>query len=193
MLSGLIYFKQFLILNFFNYFVEISWSLKRNVLFCVYYLVDLVKSLDKNVMVMSNQKLVISILITVLVIIVGTSFRTIKINNNDNGIGVYKANCLVCHGATGAGLPGAFPPLEKSDYLERLSKNEAITIVLKGLTGEITVNGQKFNSVMAPLGRLSDQDVSDVLNYISDNLGNNLNKNYIASDVEKVRETLNKN
>ena len=64
-----------------------------------------------------------------------------------DGKSIYAKTCFACHQATGEGLPNAFPPLAKSDYLNA-DVNRAIEIVLKGKTGEVVVNGKKFNSVM---------------------------------------------
>ena len=83
---------------------------------------------------------------------------------------VYSKNCKACHQATGKGIPRAFPPLAQSDYLLE-DKNRAIKIVLKGLAGEITVNGDVYNNVMAPQA-ISDKEVVDVLNYILNSWGN---------------------
>ena len=75
---------------------------------------------------------------------------------------VFKVACIACHQATGLGIPGAFPPLAKSDFL--LSDPErAVGIVVRGLTGEVTVNNQKFNSVMPAMTQLSEQQIADVL------------------------------
>src|SRR5947199_152975 len=35
----------------------------------------------------------------------------------DRGKDLYARNCLICHQLNGAGMPGAFPPLAKSDLL----------------------------------------------------------------------------
>lgn len=83
---------------------------------------------------------------------------------------VYTQSCAACHQPDGAGIPGAFPPLAKSDYLNA-DKKRAIGIVKNGLTGEITVNGSKYNSVMPSLG-LSDQDIANVLTYVYGSWGN---------------------
>lgn len=83
---------------------------------------------------------------------------------------VYNANCAACHQATGLGVPNAFPPLAKSDFL-LADKNRAIKVVKHGLEGPITVNGQAFNSVMPALG-LSDDDVASVITYILNSWGN---------------------
>ena len=62
----------------------------------------------------------------------------------------FKAACMACHQADGKGLPGAFPPLAGSDYLLK-DKARAVATVVHGRTGPITVNGQKFDSVMPPM------------------------------------------
>jgi len=50
--------------------------------------------------------------------------------------------------------------------------NRSIDIVLKGMTGEITVNGKKFNSVMTAQ-TLNDDEIAQVLTYVYNNWGNN--------------------
>jgi len=83
---------------------------------------------------------------------------------------VYGKTCKACHQATGKGIPSAFPPLANSDYLLE-DKNRAIKIVLEGLTGEVIVNGNTFNSIMTPQA-ISDQEVVDVMNYVLNSWGN---------------------
>ena len=83
---------------------------------------------------------------------------------------VYKANCLACHGVEGKGVEGAFPPLAESDYLNADYKR-GIQAVVKGLSGEITVNGKKFNSVM-PAVALNDEDAANVLTFVLNSFGN---------------------
>ena len=89
----------------------------------------------------------------------------------DKGKKIFMQTCVACHQATGAGIPGAFPPLAKSDYLNK-DTNRAIKGVVKGLTGPITVNGKKYNSAM-PAQALSDQQIADVMTYIYSSWGNN--------------------
>ena len=87
------------------------------------------------------------------------------------GKGIYAKTCLACHQANGQGVPNAFPPLAKSDYLNA-NPDRAISAVLHGLSGEITVNGKKFNNVMTSQN-LTDEQVADVLTYIYNSWGNN--------------------
>ena len=77
---------------------------------------------------------------------------------------IYAANCAACHMPTGTGVPNAFPPLAKSDYLNA-DVDRSIGVVLNGLQGEVTVNGAKFNSIMPQLG-LNDEAVANVLSYV---------------------------
>ncbi len=91
-----------------------------------------------------------------------------------DGKTIFTNTCVACHQGEGQGIPDAFPPVAKSDYLNA-DVNRAINAVLKGLTGEITVNGKKYNSVMTSQN-LTDGEVADVLTYIYNSWGNNKTK-----------------
>ncbi|MDN3664232.1 copper-containing nitrite reductase [Algibacter miyuki] len=98
----------------------------------------------------------------------------------------YMQTCFACHQAEGQGIPNAFPPLAKSDYLNA-DVNRAIGIVLHGKTGEITVNGQKYNSVMTRQ-MLSPDEIANVLTYVYNSWGNN--KTVVTKAmVEQVRNS----
>lgn len=101
------------------------------------------------------------------------------------GAAVYEDFCMSCHMPQGEGASKVFPPLADSDYL--LSKRqESIKAVKYGMSGEITVNGIKYNSNMAALG-LSDDEVADVMNYILNSWGNEDGKIVTASEVSKIQ------
>lgn len=88
------------------------------------------------------------------------------------GATIYAAVCSACHQATGAGLPGAFPPLAGSDWVVG-SEEKIILAVLHGLNGEILVNGEKWNGMMPAQGAtLDDRKVAAVLSYIRSEWGN---------------------
>jgi len=90
------------------------------------------------------------------------------------GKATYMQTCFACHQGEGQGIANAFPPLAKSDYLNA-DVNRAIDIILYGKTGEITVNGQKYNSVMTRQD-LTNEEVANVLTYIYDSWGNSKKK-----------------
>lgn len=77
---------------------------------------------------------------------------------------VYTQNCVACHQAEGQGIPGAIPPLAGSDFLNA-DQTRAIEVVVNGLDGPITVNGDTFNSIMPSL-QLNDEGVANVLTYV---------------------------
>lgn len=86
------------------------------------------------------------------------------------GEGVFKNNCMACHQEKGEGIPQTFPPLAKSDYLNK-DKIRAIKTITGGLQGKVTVNGQEYNGVM-PSWNLSDEDIADVMTYIYNSWSN---------------------
>ena len=83
---------------------------------------------------------------------------------------VYALHCQNCHMENGQGMEGVNPPLAKTTYLKDAKKN--IGIILNGQTGEVVVNGKKYNAIMNPMNYLDDQQIADVLNYIRNSWGN---------------------
>ncbi len=84
---------------------------------------------------------------------------------------LFAGTCSTCHQGNGEGLAGVFPPLAKSsfiaDYPERLSE-----VILHGLQGSVTVNGQDYNSVMPPMSQLTDDEVANIATYVLNSWGN---------------------
>ena len=83
---------------------------------------------------------------------------------------VYQNVCAACHQQGGQGVPGAFPPLAKSDYLNA-DRTRAMRVVAEGLSGRVVVNGKEFNSEMPALS-LSNEEVANVLTYVFNQWGN---------------------
>lgn len=107
-----------------------------------------------------------------------------KTERIERGHTIYHQVCVACHQAEGQGIPLAFPPVAKSDYLNA-DVERSIATVLNGLTGEITVNGEKFNSIMPMLG-LDDEDTANVLTYVYNSWDNN-GTEVSPEQVAKVR------
>lgn len=104
----------------------------------------------------------------------------------EEGALIYEDFCMNCHMTNGKGVEKIFPPLANSDFL--LKQREAsIKAVKFGIKGKIVVNGKTYNEIMAPLG-LSDQEVADVLNYVSTSWGNSTKKQFSKSEVVKIKK-----
>ncbi|MBX7156700.1 MAG: cytochrome c [Bacteriodetes bacterium] len=104
-----------------------------------------------------------------------------------NGQKVYNEYCKTCHQDGGKGLSTVYPPLAGSDYIKTKPKPEVIKSVVNGLKGEITVNGKKFNGVMAPLpAKYDDKAVADVLTFVYNSWGNP-GGTITPADVKKAR------
>ncbi len=99
-------------------------------------------------------------------------FAATSVASAADGQAAYLANCAACHQPDGKGLKGAFPPLAQSSWLAEHSVDDAIGILLKGLSGPVQVNGDTYNSVMPPVAHLSDADIAAILTHVYSNFGN---------------------
>jgi mono/diheme cytochrome c family protein len=87
-----------------------------------------------------------------------------------NGASIFDTNCAVCHQTGGVGVPGQFPRLagrigtvaakpEGRNFLSRL--------VLNGMAGRVTVDGDQIIGIMPNFDALPDADIASVLTYVS--------------------------
>lgn len=94
--------------------------------------------------------------------------------------------CGTCHQADGKGLTASgFPPLAGTKWVTG-NEDRAIKIVLKGLMGQIDVNGKTYPGQvpMTPFeGLLNDKEVAAVLTYVRNSFGNKAS----AISPEKVK------
>lgn len=83
--------------------------------------------------------------------------------------------CTTCHQSNGEGLSASgFPPLAGTKWVNG-NEERAIKIVLKGLLGQIDVNGKTYPGQvpMTPFeGLLNDKEVAAVLTYVRNSFGN---------------------
>lgn len=100
---------------------------------------------------------------------------------------LFEGTCSTCHQTSGLGIPQVFPPLAKSDYL-MADIRRSIGIVLNGLNGPVTVNGESYTSVMPPMSQLNDDEVANILTYARNAWGNSGDA-VSAKDVADVRKS----
>lgn len=85
------------------------------------------------------------------------------------GATTFQANCAVCHGTTGAGLPSLAPPL--LSYPARYAaspegRRQLAMTVLFGMFGDITVEAKHYDFRMPDFGQLDDVTLATVLNFV---------------------------
>lgn len=109
-----------------------------------------------------------------------------------DGKALFMTSCAMCHQGEGQGVPGAFPPLAKSDFLANISntkRQELVEIVLRGKTGKVTVNGTEYNGVMTAVAGLDDEKLATLLSWVTNQWGNKAPV-FTADEVKKLRESL---
>lgn len=89
-----------------------------------------------------------------------------------DGAATYAARCAACHQASGQGLPGVFPPLAGSEWVN--GKPELLaSILLHGVQGRITVKGLAFDGAMPAFkDQLDDESLAAVASYARAQWGN---------------------
>lgn len=89
-----------------------------------------------------------------------------------DGAAVFGSRCAACHQAQGQGMPGVFPPLAGSEWVNGRDSTTA-AIVLHGVTGSLSVKGQTYNGTMPAFGgTLSDAEIAAVLSHVRSQWGN---------------------
>ncbi len=101
---------------------------------------------------------------------------------------LYTTYCASCHQGNGKGDGTRFPPLENSEYVKG-DRRQLVTIILKGLSGPITVNGVGYNELMPPHAFLSDEQIALILSYVRSNFNNNSGL-IVPNEVTRIRQRL---
>lgn len=98
---------------------------------------------------------------------------------------VYNSYCISCHQEQGEGIEDIYPPMAKADYL-MADKKRSIMQTLYGVSGELKVNGKIYSGEMTGF-ELTDQEISDVLNYVRNSFGNK-GEVVMPEEVKAVRK-----
>ncbi len=99
----------------------------------------------------------------------------------------YRTNCASCHLPGGEGIPHFTPPLLETETVA--DKTKLIKTTLFGMSGEIEVEGEKYNDVMPGFGvSLSNQELKDILNFIRTSL-NSHTDSITVGEIERIRKS----
>jgi len=105
----------------------------------------------------------------------------------ERGKTVYVQRCMVCHQQDGGGVPHLNPQLDGASAVNGKDKNKLITILLKGMSDRVEIDGEYYSNNMASHADLSDQQIADVLNYIRNNWSNKVPIPVTPAEVKSVR------
>ena len=106
-----------------------------------------------------------------------------------DGAALFASACVACHQASGAGLPGVFPPLAGSEWVTGKESTVA-AIVLHGISGPINVKGAGYAGAMPAFkDQFSDEQLAAVLSHVRSQWGN-AGAPVSAATVAQVREQL---
>ncbi len=78
---------------------------------------------------------------------------------------LYESYCANCHQSDGKGLGKLIPPIRDADYF-KASIHRTVWIIRHGQSGEITVNGQKYNQAMPGNPTLKPLDIAQITTYL---------------------------
>lgn len=127
-------------------------------------------------------------LITLGIFLLSSFMPNQKLNESiKRGKEVYGLYCQNCHMEDGKGTPDVNPPVAKADYLKKPSKT-LINVILKGQSGEVVVNGKKYNAIMPAQEYLTDEQIADVLNYVRNSWGNKIPGAITPATVKSLRK-----
>jgi len=126
----------------------------------------------------------------------GGAEAAIKIDPIALGKKQFGAVCITCHQAQGQGVPGVYPPLAGSEWVNGPA-DRVIRIVLYGLKGDIHVEGKVFNAAAMPVfGQVtgsayswSDDRIAAVLSYVRQDFGNKADP-ITADEVAAIRKAV---
>lgn len=106
--------------------------------------------------------------------------------SKERGKLVYMQHCLTCHQVDGGGVPHLNAPLDGASLVVGKDKAKIISIVLKGMTDRVEIDGEFYSNNMASHKELTDQQIADVLTYIRNNWSNKASS-VTPSEVKAVR------
>ncbi len=110
------------------------------------------------------------------------------------GADLFAGQCASCHGGEGNGIGGLAPSLRGSDRIVR-APEQLIGIVLHGLSGPITVQGEQWNNIMPGMAHLpgfDDEGISGLVTHLRRSWGHDRSPIAPAAVAEMRQEHANR-
>ncbi|HWU56719.1 MAG TPA: cytochrome c [Rhizomicrobium sp.] len=87
-----------------------------------------------------------------------------------DGAQLFDTSCAFCHQSGGVGVPGQFPRLAgRAGEIASKSEGKAFLpqVLLNGMSGRITVDGDQILGIMPGFDTMSDDDMAALLTYLT--------------------------
>jgi len=125
--------------------------------------------------------------LTLFLLTCGTAMLTASGAVAQDGAELYMTRCMSCHQMNGRGVPGVFPSLSGSEWVND-DKGVLIRIVLNGMTGPLEVKGERYSGAMPPWQTfLTDEEAASLLTYVRSSWDNDATA-VTAEEVAAVRQ-----
>jgi len=101
---------------------------------------------------------------------------------------LFETNCAFCHQAGGVGVPGQFPRLagRAGDIASKPDGKKFLPLVLlNGMSGRVTVDGEQILGIMPGFDSMSDDDMAALLSYLTGL--DHAPVTYTAEDIKAAR------
>jgi mono/diheme cytochrome c family protein len=121
----------------------------------------------------------------VAVLLIGLASQSVGAQGNQ----VFTQHCSACHQTDGSGTVGLAPALT-GPHWQKLAQDRSYLplVVLKGMAGRITVNGQTFVGSMPPWAdQINDADMADLMNHVQRLQGLPAGSPYQAEEIAAWR------
>mgnify|MGYP002276891587 CR=1 FL=1 len=102
------------------------------------------------------------------------------------GKSLFQQHCGACHQLDGSGVPGMYPPLQESEYVNG-DVNWLVSSLVNGLEGPITVKGVEYDNLMPAMDYLTSEEIAHILSYVRQSFGNKASE-VTAEEVQKIRD-----
>lgn len=126
---------------------------------------------------------------SILVLAILTLFMSCDRAPYPQGERIYKSQCANCHMEEGQGLGTLIPPIKDSDYYVN-NYDQLVCIISNGLSGKIIVNGVEYEEEMPPARKLTEAELSNLINYMNSQWYPTMpaiNMTNIKEDLEKCK------
>jgi mono/diheme cytochrome c family protein len=87
-----------------------------------------------------------------------------------DGAQIFNTSCAFCHQSGGVGVPGQFPRLagRAGDMASKPEGKKFLPqVLLNGMSGRITVDGEQILGIMPGFDTMSDDDMAALLTYLT--------------------------